>query len=253
MHHNLHGPNRNHFLPLIARGLIIPAVIRRLHVSSLQAGENILSPEEAHHLRNVLRLQVGDEVEIFDDGGQVAGGRITVCDAGRVAVLAEELVKRVGSGITIASAIPKGERADWMVEKLSELGVDRFIPLACEHSVVVPAGKNKLERWWRLAVESAKQSRRAGVMQIGEVSTPDAVIKIGGVTAYGSTGAGAVALHQLLPRAELLLIGPEGGWSDAELQQFQQCNCIGVRLTTTVLRVETAAVVGAALLACMPS
>src|SRR5687767_15989799 len=71
---------------------------------------------------------------------------------------------------TIAAAVPKGDRADWMVEKLSELGVEEFIPLASARSVVLPEGRNKRERWVRIATEAAKQSRRGGVMRVGELT-----------------------------------------------------------------------------------
>ncbi len=136
---------------------------------------------EAHHVRDVLRLAVGDELELFDAAGGTAVGRIVAVTVGVVAVevSAVTLAERVGVSLTVAAAVPKGDRADWMVEKLSELGVARFVPLAAARSVVLPGGRNKVERWERLAVESAKQCRRAGVMAIDPVTPVAAVHRRG--------------------------------------------------------------------------
>jgi len=143
-------------------------VARRIHVPVLAVGETRLDEAQAHHARDVLRLTQGAEVEVFDDEGRAACGTLLIAP-GAVAVRVEHLDEAsAGSSVrlTVASAVPKGERADWMVEKLSELGVAAFVPLATARSVVLPEGRNKRQRWARIATEAAKQSRRAGVMQI---------------------------------------------------------------------------------------
>jgi 16S rRNA (uracil1498-N3)-methyltransferase len=157
--------------------------------------------------------------------------------------------------VVIASAVPKGNRADWMVEKLSELGVSRFIPLQSERSVVLPAGKGKYERWRRIAEESAKQSRRAGVMQIDELTQLEVLL-----TPRRGEGAGGVFLSTepdappiascssfLVHPSAFLFIGPEGGWSPDEIARMKSANLTATKLTGTILRVETAAVVAAAI------
>ena len=162
--------------------LIIRRVLRRVHTSRLTSGPIQLDKVDAHHVRNVLRLKAGDELELFDDAGSTALGRIARCDADALIVdVGEVRAPTESDELIIASAIPKGERADWMIEKLSELGVSRFVPLITARSVVDP-GKNKLDRWRRIATESAKQSRRAGVIKIDEPSEISDVLRASGGT-----------------------------------------------------------------------
>src|SRR5205823_5762281 len=129
-----------------------------------------LDATQSHHARDVLRLSDGAVVELFDNAGAVARGQIVAVDP-HVVVRVESIANGVDPSleIVVASAVPKGERADWMIEKLSELGVSKFTPLATARSVVHPRGTGKMQRWRRIAVESAKQSRRAGVMRIDEL------------------------------------------------------------------------------------
>src|SRR5207249_4229873 len=134
-------------------------------------------------------------VEVFDNRGASALAKITRCDARDVIVQIDEVLSPANRSIDliIASAVPKGERADWMIEKLSELGVTRFIPLLAERSVVEP-GKNKLERWRRIAMESAKQSRRSGIMQIDALSA--VILAVQKLTpSPGTPGEGVTPLY----------------------------------------------------------
>jgi 16S rRNA (uracil1498-N3)-methyltransferase len=252
----------------IHRRLIIPPVARRIHVSSLQPGEILLDKFQAHHLREVLRLKIGSSVELFTDGGLVAQGTVTRADPEAVTVRVETVEQSKTTGeLIVASAIPKGDRADWMIEKLSELGVARFIPLKTARSVVHPTGQSKRERWMRIATESAKQSHRAGVMRIDELTEIDKLLA-GDLTPlpglplkwqaqrwYLSTKEDAVAIGQFCKDSHLeqlfLLIGPEGGWTDEELSHFASSGLTGVKLTATILRVETAAIAAAAIAATM--
>lgn len=221
--------------------------MRRVHVHHLTPGRVELEADGAHHLRNVLRLTVGTEVELFDDGGSVAVGTISAIEP-QVVVEVSSVTRSAytAPAITVASAIPKGERADWMIEKLSELGCARFIPLATARSVVLPEGKNKLERWRRIATEAAKQSRRAGVMTVDELSRLNVVAEA--TTPPGlalSTDPNAKSLLDAIECARkslTLFIGPEGGWTDNELRLFEQNAIRAAKLTDTVLRIETAAI-----------
>jgi 16S rRNA (uracil1498-N3)-methyltransferase len=259
--------------------------MRRLHVPQLSVGEIDLPQREAHHARDVLRLGVADEVEVFDDAGRTARGVVQKADASGVIVRIESIteVARATVQITVASAVPKGDRADWLVEKLSELGVGRFIPLHAERSIVLPTGKGKRDRWLRLAIESAKQSRRAGVMQIDELTPLDRVLdaipaaasgwyfttedegamsvtEAMGQLSHGGQGPGRAAhadqskgpAGASSARTEpvlVLMIGPEGGWTTQELARMRERGLTPVRLTATILRVETAAVAAAAIVA----
>jgi 16S rRNA (uracil1498-N3)-methyltransferase len=231
------------------------AVLRRVHTPRLYVGRIELDQAGSRHARDVLRLEFGSEVEVFDDAGAVARGVIMTLEP-MVTVQVEAIDARDANvtEITVAAAVPKGDRADWMVEKLSELGVARFIPLAAARSVVLPEGKNKRERWVRIATESAKQSRRRGVMRIEELTRVDlATTQAAGARAMVlSTDGDAKPILDALadaPPRVTLFIGPEGGWTDEELQSFAQHHVVAVRLTGTILRVETAALVAAAVVA----
>jgi 16S rRNA (uracil1498-N3)-methyltransferase len=239
-------------------------VIRRIHTPVLQEGDNALRPAQAHHARAVLRLCDGDEVEVFDNAGRTAVGVLRY--HGETTVV--QVRKIVTSGATalrwsVASAVPKGERADWMVEKLSELGAEAFIPLATARSVVLPEGRNKRDRWARIATESAKQSRRPGVMRIDPL-TPlaDAIGTLADGNAIGesigwclSTGEAAMpiaaAARDYAGRILTLFIGPEGGWTPEEAARMSAAGIAEIRLTGTVLRVETAAVAAGAVVAAL--
>lgn len=229
---------------------------RRFHVPTLTAGLVTLDATQSRHARDVLRLTVGTEVTLFDDQGRSATVTIESTDNGvtvRVASIVE--ATRSMTRIVVVAAVPKGNRADWMVEKLAEIGVSTFVPLAAARSVVLPEGRGKSERWQRIAAEAAKQSRGAGVMTIEPLTDVAAVLKsMNGQTAWClSTELGSAPVMDVIatmdafapPESLTLLIGPEGGWTDAELASFALAGVRAVRLTENVLRVETAALAAA--------
>jgi 16S rRNA (uracil1498-N3)-methyltransferase len=232
---------------------------RRLLVPGLSPGRIPLPPDQAHHARDVLRLKEGDPIELFTPAGQTAAATLVSVMPSEVVAEVQEIHDRPPAAIdlAIASAVPKAARADWMIEKLSELGVARFIPLITDRSVVHPEGRGKLQRWQRLAAESAKQSRRPGVMQITPLTRlADLLDKAdpNARTATLSTAPDALPLSSILhpPSSSLLLlIGPEGGWSDPELALFQNRHLTPITLGATILRVETAAIAAAAVVAAL--
>jgi 16S rRNA (uracil1498-N3)-methyltransferase len=227
-------------------------VARRVHVPALHAGRLSLPATEAHHVRDVLRLTVGDALELFDAAGRTAAGRVVAVSTGGVDVdvSAVAVVDRPAVALTVAAAVPKGDRADWMVEKLSELGVARFVPLAAARSVVLPGGRNKTDRWERIAVESAKQCRRLGVMVVDAVTPLPDVLR-GGTGWVLSTEGDSTPVRLLATPAVLtVLVGPEGGWTADELAACAAAGWTAAGLGGTVLRVETAAVAVAAVVAC---
>jgi 16S rRNA (uracil1498-N3)-methyltransferase len=231
--------------------------MRRILVSKAVVGRIDLGSAEAHHLRDVLRLGVGAEVEVFDRAGDSGRGRIVSADGRGVTIEVEKIGRAVAGKcrLTIAAAVPKAARADWMIEKLGELGVDVFIPLMTRRSVVAPKGSAKNERWNRLATESARQSGRAGVMRIERLMELAQLIEQARAEGIGlwhlSPEEESVSIFEMLPAlpAELMvLVGPEGGWSPEESATFETARSIAVRLTRTILRVETAAVAAAAVI-----
>lgn len=238
--------------------IIHPPVPRRVHVSSLGRTERIqLDRAQAHHVRDVLRMRTGDELELFDDAGHVAAATIEQCDASAVVARIHRIEQPPGAqtALIVASAVPKGDRADWMIEKLSELGVGRFVPLAAARSVVRPGGQKKVDRWRRIATEAARQSRRPGVMQIDPlISVDEFVPTLPPPAVYLSTEPHATPLLRLSSAivacsSVAVLIGPEGGWSHEEIARFARFGLTGAKLTETILRVETAAVAAAAIIA----
>lgn len=226
-----------------------------------------LSSADAHHLQHVLRLRVGEAVAVGDGRGQVvlcrvisvapgasepardAGGRRR-SSAERRAFGLEPLAAPVqlaapSPELCVAFALAKGERAEWTVQKLTEIGVDRLVPLITERSVVRVTGedaKRRSERLRRVAREAGAQSRRP---LLPEVSEPMTLAEF--VASAGEPASLALAEPgSPYPNAGLhtIVIGPEGGWSERELATVRG----RVGLGEGVLRTETAALVAGALL-----
>lgn len=157
----------------------------------------------------------------------------------------------------MAVSPPKGNRADWLVEKLAEIGVKRLVPLQTERTVVAP-GDAKLVRWRRKCVEAAKQARRAVVMEVVGAATLADVLSTaaqGTDLLFGDAAATTPTLVEHLldrggdataqSRAAMFLIGPEGGFTPDETAAMTRAGARAVRLNDGVLRIETAAIVAA--------
>jgi 16S rRNA (uracil1498-N3)-methyltransferase len=231
--------------------------MRRILVPKALVGRIELAGPQSHHLRDVLRMTPGAIVEVFDQTGARGRGRIASVTPGGVSVEIDEIIPACANRprLTIAAAVPKAARADWMIEKLSELGVDALIPLSTRRSIVLPRGSEKLDRWRRLAAESAEQSARTGVMRIEPLTELPVIIDrakaAGSALWHLSLEEDGVSILQLipaLPEALTVLVGPEGGWSPEETGAFRAAQIMPVRLTRTILRVETAAVAAAAII-----
>ena len=226
------------------------------HIS--QPTTELLSPE-AHHLTSVRRMAKGDIVELFDGAGTLATAKII--DVGKKKVTleiknSEVFPKSHKPEIVIAPSIAKGERFDWLIAKCTELGVDRITPLIFERTVKQPKNPKILDRWNNIAISSAKQCKRLFLPRIDAPSVvttaldnlkadyPDFEILLG--CPHPQTPA-LVELPK--PAANTIaLVGPEGGITEQEQTQFEGLGAKPVRLTTTVLRVETAALAFAAIL-----
>ncbi len=211
----------------------------------------VLSGSEVHHLKNVLRYKPGQTVELFNGRGQVA--LATVCEVGRTAVTLEvqhsrSVERETGPAVTVASAIPKGERLRWLVEKLTELGAARFVPLICERSVVVPSG-SKQAKLQQYAVEACKQCRRNWLPEIQQPVPFREFLEAEGskqrllVAHPGGQTVGSVLADRLRTSASpvAIVVGPEGGFTSEELAAAKAVGAEQVDLGPRVLRVETAA------------
>jgi len=192
-------------------------------------------PDDVHHLFRVLRLRDAEVVTVSDGAG---GWRETVVDGGALRVVGEPHCEAMPRSFTVLTAIPKGDRAEWMVQKLTEIGVDEITFLHCERSVVRWEGERadrQLTRMRRVAREAAMQSRRVWLPVLGGPEPFDAVVGRTGAVLADPTGPNG-------PVPSVLVIGPEGGFSPSELE----CGLALVSLGESVLRVETAAIVAAA-------
>lgn len=207
-----------------------------LFVGSVDAPDP--SPDDLHHLFRVLRLRDGEVVTISDG---VGAWRVTIARAGALLPDGEVHHEPAPTACVIGAAIPKGDRAEWMVQKLTEVGASEIVMLHCDRSVVRwegDRGAKQLARVQRVAREAASQSRRVWLPSVhGPVRFADFVGRPGAVLAEPDgdidLGSGCTA--------QLVAVGPEGGFSEAELASPVP----RVRLLDTVLRVETAAIAAA--------
>jgi 16S rRNA (uracil1498-N3)-methyltransferase len=193
---------------------------------------------DAHHLFAVRRIKDGEELVASDGGGS---WRMTVAKDGALSPTGDVIHEPAPSAsITVAFAPVKGDRSDWAVTKLTELGCDRIVALKTDRSVVRwsdDATDRALSRWDRLAREACCQSRRVRLPLIEGPIGLDGFS--GGAVALGVPGA-----TPLDPSITTVLIGPEGGWSDAERERGIQ----EVTLSSQILRTETAAIAAGVLM-----
>lgn len=224
----------------------------------ITAERAVLTGSEAHHLGHVIRAKVGAEVVLFDGLGAEFLARVERLGKSEVElrVLARyEVSRELSRKVTLAVALPKGERQRWLVEKAVELGVSQLLPLQTERGIVQPS-ENTLERLRRGVIEASKQCGRNKLM---EVSTPAswtdfASIATGEcrVLAHLASDANSVSVAALYTRLEsapsiVFAVGPEGGFTNHEVAVGIETNWQLVRLGPRILRVETAAVLLAAL------
>lgn len=214
----------------------------------------VVDPDDAHHLLDVLRLQPGEVVVVSDGQGSWAPTRLAARREGRRSgpvepgsVLAPDgpvvHQPRWQPEITVAFAPTKGDRPEWVVQKLTELGVDRIVPIRSARSVVRwegGRGDRAVQRLRRVAREASAQSRRCWLPEVSPVTPLEGLFSlVGEVPALAQPGGGAPTLAR-----PVIAVGPEGGWDEGERTAYGE----GVGLGPTVLRAETAAVAAGAVL-----
>ncbi len=232
---------------------------RRFYVpaQSISADTAVLPPEQAHHLRDVLRLAVGDRVELFDGRGNSYTGIIT--DNSRE-VRIGGLERQVSPPapqprLTLAPALIKSDRFDWMLQKATELGADEFIPLATRFTNVrIPAQRleGRLQRWKRIVMEAARQCGRENVPDVLQPMefTRFLAAERSAVRArcLFFEGAGRLLVPDCAePGGAVLCIGPEGGWDQSEVDAAASAGFQVFSLGQSILRSETAALAAVAL------
>src|ERR1700733_5886236 len=185
-----------------------------------------LDGSEFHHLAHVMRAGSGDSIELFDGNGNVAEAQIVDLSKTRAAL---QILKRAhdteaGPTVVLATAVPKSERFRWLVEKATELGVSRLIPLQTAHSVTEP-GATKLDKMRAAVIEACKQSGRDRLMAIDPLTEWQTFLasskETGRLLVAAPGGAPQASLCEMKQpeRPLVLAVGPEGGFSDVEIIQ----------------------------------
>jgi len=222
--------------------------------SPLTQGVANLSGSEAHHLMHVLRLETDDRVVLFDGSGRECQATIRKSNRHEVTLDAEEpvLVNRERTNqVTVAVSLPKGERQKFLVEKLTELGVSRMIPLVTRRGVAQPSGA-AIQRLEMGVIAASKQCGRNRLMEIGEPMKLDGLLEntsATGTRLVAHPGADNVQLAAMREIGDAVIaIGPEGGFENEEVALLVADGWVKTGLGRTVLRVETAALAAATLL-----
>lgn len=227
---------------------------RRFFVDTIEGGRAELLGPFAVHLARVLRAEVGQQYEISDNQSAYLAEIETVTQNRVGFRILEQLPAEAPSGVTLAAALFKFDRFEWMLEKATELGVERIIPVATARSEkgLGRGAEMRLVRWRAILLASSQQSRRVRIPEIGMPEKLPAVLsRQSGSRYFLDEKPGAQPLVAALAArvdATTILVGPEGGWTEPERRQAIDCAWTPVSLGSLVLRVETAAIAALAIL-----
>jgi len=237
----------------------------RFYSSRPIAGDRItLDGPEAHHLLHVMRASVGDVVTVFDGGGAEFQAHVEKLGRAEVELRIAnryDITRGLSARLQVGVALPKGDRQKWLVEKLTELGVDILVPLATERSVAQPTD-SALTRLRRTVIEASKQCGRNRLMLIDEPRgfvewtqskwpdwsyDPRDGLACTGLRLVAHPGGKPFAeFDQVKVEGIQLAIGPEGGFTDAEIAPAVAAGWQQISLGPRILRTETAAIALAA-------
>lgn len=216
-----------------------------------------IAGSEHHHLRNVLRLGIGETIRIIDGKGNVFTATINkirseLTDA---KIEKQECHKKTIPSITLFQGLPKQDKMELILQKTAELGVNQIVPIITERSLQKPS-ENRLERWQRIILSAAKQCGRAWIPEINEIQTLQDCSK--SIHTYECTlilwekELGQHLQSVLRSKTELksiaLIVGPEGGFTENEVKDLIENGCIPVKIGSNILRTETAAIAGVAMI-----
>lgn len=220
----------------------------------------VIENEQFHYLSNVRRFSVGDEINIFDGLGNSYKARIDSIDKKSMqgTILSSKTLVLPNKKIALYTAIPKGERFDWLIEKASEIGVSKIVPVIYLRSVVKELSENKLERYKKISISASSQSWRADIMSIeSPIKFNETAEKVSGkgntlnVLPWESEEEKNI-LDLVKENKEIkninIFIGPEGGFDKSEIDLALQNGFKTVTLGKNILRVETAAIVASSII-----
>ena len=222
---------------------------RRWIADEVSGNRAALTGEHAEHLSRVLRARVGQEFEIAT-GENVRLGCITRIAPDRIEFeLGDEITTATAPDVTLVLSIFKFDRMEWAIEKCTELGATRIVPVLASRTEthLAAAASKRVERWQRIALQASEQSRRSLPPQIDQpVKLTAAVALPGAMRIVLAESEQQTKLKDLLrahsPREIVLAFGPEGGWTQSELELFRDAGWISASLGSLILRVETAAI-----------
>jgi len=217
-----------------------------------------ITGSDVNHIKNVLRLKVSDTIEVFDSRSKVFEAKIKTQTKDRILCQITKEKKEATEPrifVTLAQSLPKGKKLELIIQKACELGASRIIPFISERSVPkieeVPSNRqeNKLERWRKIAKEASQQSGRTKICEISPVMHFKEVLdlkKEHDLALIPWEGEKKITLKSILtthrPNNLLVVIGPEGGFSKAEVQKAIKAGFLAVKLSDRILRTETAAI-----------
>jgi 16S rRNA (uracil1498-N3)-methyltransferase len=230
---------------------------RRFIADEVSGDRAVLVGEHADHLVRVLRARVGQKFDIAI-GEAVRRGRIASVGDDRVEFeLGEEVSGADLAGIILVLAVFKFDRMEWAIEKCTELGVSRIVPVISRRTDahLAAASSKRVERWQRVARQAAEQSRRASPpeiavpIKVSEALSLQAALRIVLAESEERTLLRDVVRPHAAEDGVALAVGPEGGWTEDESQSFRQAGWISASLGNTILRAETAAMAATAIVA----
>lgn len=231
----------------------------------LEVGDEIVvSGEEAHHIIRVLRLGHGDLVSISDGKSEESVGVISEVDTRstkiKIRVLYKNKFEETKPTITLLQGLPKGEKFDWIIQKCTEIGVSRIVPIITQRTVVNIAPtklEHRMMRWKKIAEEAAKQSMRMDIPEIVELLTFDEALKEidrHHLSLIPWEQERNISLKKVLKDIDqsitkvAVFIGPEGGFSPDEAEMARTHGAVPVSLGPRILRTETAAIAACSIL-----
>ena len=217
-----------------------------------------ITGRDAHHILDVLRMDIGDSLQVVTDDGVSFVGEITTVSSNTLTVLAKEILRdshEPDVRISLLQGLAKGDKMEFIIQKAVEIGIAEIFPVAMAHSVVVlesSKAEKKVERLQKIAEAAAKQSKRDTIPAVHEVLTLDQILQQEKwdllLVAYESENQ--VSLKEVLQahkdaKTIGVIIGPEGGLSTEEVEAAQKQGGIAVSLGRRILRTETAGLVAA--------
>jgi len=230
--------------------------LHRYYVGDMKLEHDFWMKDEAlfHQWTRVLRYQVGRELVLFNDQREERLYRILKIgdNAVHLELVTEMKSKIPKQDLYLCFSLLKKDKNEWILQKGTELGVRHFVPIIADRCERSDLSQNRMERWQKIVVEAAEQCERSDIPRIREPITPDTLIKefqgpsLELFVAEQGSSQSSIPNPQSGTRA--ILIGPEGGWSDAEKQMFADNDIGHISLSDFTLRAETAAITAAALL-----